>query len=146
MRVTYRVTNGLSGVDEHFADVSRVISMPNLGAGALKTCGAEPILGVALVLSQVVTPDDTPAVRLAWNQAVDDRAGEGDVVRYVIFRRLSTDPDWGDPYLSIPAGAASYIYDDTAIQLGVTYAYAISAQDCTPTLSRLSAPVEISVI
>lgn len=145
VRVSYRVTNGLSGADEQFADVSRVISLPNLGAGALKTCGAGPILGVALFLSQVVTSDDTRAVRLTWDPAVDERGGEEDVVRYVIFRRLSTGSEWGDPYLSIPAGAPTYVYDDTAIEVGFTYEYAISAQDCTPTLSALSDPVQILV-
>ena len=145
VRVSYRVTNGLSGADEEFADVSRVISLPNVGAGVLQTCGAGPILGVALLLSQVVTGDGIPAVRLAWDQAVDERGGEEDVVRYVIFRRLSTDPEWGDPHLSIPAGALSYVYDDTAIEVGASYEYAVSAQDCTPTLSLLSDPVPITV-
>ena len=68
------------------------------------------------------------------------------MARYVIYRRVRPDPEWGDPYLSIPAGAPSYLYDDTAIEVGFIYEYAISAQDCTPTLSALSSPVQILVM
>ncbi len=146
VRVSYRVTNGLSGASEKFADVSRVINLPNMGARALRTCGAEPILGVALLLSQVVNPAGDVTVRLDWDPAVDELAGEKDVSRYVIYRRLTTDLEWGDPYLSIPAGAPTYVYDDTAVEIGFSYEYAISAQDCTPTLSALSSPVQILVM
>ncbi|GMR14327.1 MAG: hypothetical protein BMS9Abin29_2576 [Gemmatimonadota bacterium] len=146
VRVSYRVTNGLTGASEQFAEVSRVINLPNMGARALRTCGAQPILGVPLLLSQVVNSAGDPAVRLDWDPAVDELAGERDVVRYVIYRRLTTDPEWGDPYLSIPAGAPLYVYDDTSIEIGSSYEYAISAQDCTPTLSGLSSPVQILVM
>ena len=49
------------------------------------------------------------------------------------------------PFLAIPAGAASYTYEDAAVVPGVVYQYALTAQDCTPSLSArvLSTPVAL---
>ena len=85
---------------------------------------------------------------LRWNAAVDETAGERDVTRYVIFRRLSSDLTWGDPYLSLPpAGTATYLYTDPAATLasGQTYVYGLAAQDCTPTNSSLTQSVPVNI-
>ena len=138
VRVSFRSTNGRTGADERFADVSRVIDLPNAGFGIVGTCGDEPILGSDLSLSVVETASDT-IVRLDWNPATDESSGEGDVIRYVLYRRdVPNTGNWGDPFLSIPAGQASYQYDDARVQVGSTYEYAHAAQDCTPSLSPLS--------
>jgi hypothetical protein len=76
--------------------------------------------------------------RLAWSAAVDETAGERDVARYVIYRQsVPVGSDWGDPYVSIPAGLAAYSFDDRVVALGATYQYALAAQDCSPALSSL---------
>jgi hypothetical protein len=66
---------------------------------------------------------------------VDEASGEKDVIRYVVWRRDPAVLDWGDPYLSIPTGSASYSYLDQDVVSGSTYQYAVAAQDCTPRIS-----------
>ena len=145
VRVSFRSTNGRPGADERFADVSRIIDLPNAGFGTVGTCGDQPILGSNLALS-VVTVEDTPLVRVIWNPATDESAGEMDVIRYVIYRRdVPNNGIWADPFLSIPAGVASYTYDDATVQEGSTYQYAHGAQDCTPSRSPLSLVQQITV-
>jgi hypothetical protein len=147
VRVSFRSTNGRPGADEWFADLSRVIDLPSAGFGIVMTCGDEPILGSPLTV-QVVSPDplEPPIVRLAWLPATDESVGEKDVIRYVLYRRpVPNTGDWGDPFLSIPAGAASYTYEDATVQVGSTYQYAHAAQDCTPSLSPLSQAQQITV-
>jgi len=70
------------------------------------------------------------------------------VTRYVIWRRLSTDLVWGDPYLSIPpAGTATYLYTDGAgaVTSGAQYVYGLAAQDCTPTNSTLVPSAQVNI-
>ena len=43
--MSFRATNGQTGAGERFADVSRVIDLPNAGFGIVGTCGDEPLLG-----------------------------------------------------------------------------------------------------
>ena len=146
VRVSFRSTNGRAGADEWFADVSRVIDLPNAGFSIVGTCGDRPILGSPLAV-QVVTPEEgTPVVRLDWLPATDESVGEKDIIRYVLYRRaVPNNGDWGDPFLSIPAGATSYTYEDATVQVGSTYQYAHTAQDCTPSLSPLSQVQQITI-
>ncbi len=145
VRVSFRSTNGRVGVGEWSADLSRIIDLPGAGFSIAGTCGDEPILGSSLTL-QVVIIDETPVVRLDWLPATDESIGERDVIRYVLYRReVPNTGDWGDPFLSIPAGAASYTYDDATVLEGSTYQYAHAAQDCTPSLSPLSLTQQITV-
>ena len=145
VRVSFRSTNGRPAVGEWFADLSRVIDLPGAGFGIVGTCGDEPILGSPLAL-QIVTIEDTPVVRLDWLPATDESIGEKDVIRYVLYRRdVPNNGDWGDPFLSIPAGAAPYTYEDATVLEGSTYQYAHAAQDCTPSLSPLSQAQQITV-
>lgn len=138
--VRFTATNGKTGADERTLAISRTIRFPNAGMAVKKTCGDEPIFGA------VVTATDTtvggspgaPAVNLAWAPAVDEAGGEKDVQMYVIWRKLVTDPDWGTPFLSIPAGQANYTYTDATVVHGNSYQYSVAAQDCTPSLSASS--------
>ena len=146
VRVSFRSTNARLGADEWFADLSRVIDLPSAGFGVMMTCGDEPILGSPLSAQVVLDPDDIPIVRLDWLPATDESVGEKDVIRYVLYRRaVPNNGQWGDPFLSIPAGAAGYTYDDATVQVGATYQYAHAAQDCTPSLSPLSQAQQITV-
>ena len=138
VRITLTVTNGLTGAQERRRTLTRMVNLPNVGIANKKTCGSPPILGTSLGASAIVQADGTPAVQLTWNPAVDETAGEKDVVRYVLWRRVGSATDWGTPYLSIPAGSASYVYTDAAVTSGQTYQYLLAAQDCTPSLSTTS--------
>lgn len=138
VRVTFRSTNGLTGDSERIVGASRLIAMPNAGYELLRTCGDEPIMGTTLGAVPFDLGGGSWVARLTWTAAVDETAGELDVARYVIYRQtLPITSDWGDPYLSIPAGLANYQYDDAGVTSGGTYVYAIAAQDCTPMLSTL---------
>jgi prepilin-type N-terminal cleavage/methylation domain-containing protein len=138
VRVRFRSTNGLTGTAERVVAASRVIDMPNAGFTLLPTCGHEPIMGGGLGAQLVDLGSGDYVARLAWSAAVDETAGERDVARYVVYRQaVPVGSDWGDPYVSIPAGLATYSFDDRMVALGATYQYALAAQDCTPALSSL---------
>ena len=138
VQVNFTITNGLTGTRERKRTITRLIRLPNAGLANKKTCGDQPILGTALTAVYAPLPAGEPAVRLTWNPATDENGGEKDVERYVIWRRLQLDPDWGDPYLSIPSGTPAYVFLDASVASGDRFFYALAAQDCTPTLSNLA--------
>ncbi|MEZ4417509.1 MAG: type II secretion system protein [Gemmatimonadota bacterium] len=146
VRVQVRGTNGLTGPEERTADLSLMIDMRNSKYPRLQSCGDDPILGTAgFAAFDVDTLGGVDAVLLQWNPATDETMGEQDVIRYTIWRRLTGNP-WGDPFVSIPAGAVTYSYLDTNVTVGDTYIYAVAAQDCTPKLSGMleAAPVTVN--
>ena len=137
VQVSFTTTNGRTGADERLRSLERLVWLPNAGLAVKRTCGDEPILGTTLTVAGGTLPGGEPVVTLSWGQAVDEAAGENDVARYVIWRRLAAQPDWGDPLLSIPAGQATYTYEDQDVASGDQYYYALAAQDCTPSLSPM---------
>ena len=146
VRITAQSSNGLSGEHERFADMSRVIRMPNAGFTRIKTCGDEPLMGGSLTSGVIAHPETGESmVQLNWGQAIDEAGGEQDVIRYVLYRIVGAGVDWGDPYLGIPGGNAAYLYQDSDVDPGVTYRYAVAAQDCTPSLSGLSASAAVTI-
>ena len=146
VRVSFRSTNGLAGDNERIVEASRLIDMPNAGFGQTQTCGDEPIFGQTFTAALQNIVGGGYQAALSWNAATDETSGETDVVRYVIYRQSTPiGADWGDPFLSIPAGNASYTYQDQTVELSTTYQYAIAAQDCTPTLSTLTTSGLIAV-
>ncbi len=144
VRVTLTATNGKTGEEERTAVLTRIIRLPNVGFGTLESCGSPPILGGG-INAAVVTMDGAPAVNLTWARATDEGGGENDVVRYVLFRRLSSEANFEEPYLSIPSGETNYIYLDLNVDPGETYVYALAAQDCTPSLSSMSSSVTVAI-
>jgi prepilin-type N-terminal cleavage/methylation domain-containing protein len=142
--VTLTATNGATGAAERRRTLSRLIRMPNAGLSQRNTCGDEPFLGTPLTAT-LGTANGAPVVTLTWGQATDEAAGERDVVRYVLWRKHPADPAWGDPYLSIPSGSPTYVYQDAAVVSGDAYEYALAAQDCTPSLSTLATSGTVQV-
>jgi uncharacterized protein YjeT (DUF2065 family) len=123
------------------------VHLMNAGLIHRTTCGQPPI---AVAVTSVVTPANGVTVpqtfvTVAWTPSIDDGAGENDVQRYAIYRRLSPATDWDDPITSVPAGSATYSFIDTDVQSGQTWVYGVAAQDCTPTLSSIgtAAPLVI---
>ncbi|MGD8281867.1 MAG: type II secretion system protein, partial [Gemmatimonadota bacterium] len=103
VRVSLASTNGLEGDEERRVDAGRLIHMPNAGAAVLRTCGSSPLLGVALDAAPDTSATGDPVIGLGWLPAIDEAGGEGDVVRYVLWKRDMTQSDWGDPFVAIPA-------------------------------------------
>jgi prepilin-type N-terminal cleavage/methylation domain-containing protein len=142
VQVTFTVTNGLTGTAERKRSISRYIRLPNVGLANKQTCGDPPILGGTFSADWNGVDGDS----LNWTPAVDEVSGERDVVRYVIWRKLATDPTWGDPYVSLPPdGSNPYIYTDHAVTSGAHYIYGLAAQDCTPNNSPISSSLEVDV-
>jgi hypothetical protein len=74
-------------------------------------------------------------VTVGWTPSIDDGAGEKDVERYAIYRRLTSQTTFDQPIGSVPGGKASYSFQDTDVQTGQSWVYAVVAQDCTPAVS-----------
>lgn len=134
VRFNLGVTNGRTGDDEQQLLQSSTVWLRNTGLAAQKTCGSNPIHNGGLTAT-VRDDDGKWVVDLEWNAAADEAGGEQDVMRYVIWRRLTTEPESPDPYLSIPAGNAAYLYTDRSVDLDQSLQYTIAAQDCTPSIS-----------
>lgn len=145
VQINLTATNGQTGAAERRSALSRLIRLPNAGLANARTCGAEPLFSSKVTASPDSDATGHPVVTLTWDAATDETGGERDVVRYVIWRRLQSAAEWGDPYLSIPAGNPTYVYTDAAVTGGQTYVYAVAAQDCTPTLSPLSVSNAITI-
>jgi prepilin-type N-terminal cleavage/methylation domain-containing protein len=145
VRVTVGATNGKEGELERTSEVTRLVRMPNMGFGMLEICGSPPILGSGLSAVLGVGGSGEPVVNLAWAKATDEAGGENDIVRYVIWRKEVGVTEWEEPYLSIPAGEANYVYQDADLVTGTTYQYALATQDCTPTLSPLTSAPAITI-
>lgn len=140
VRITLTATNGLSGAEERKRTISRTIRLPNAGLVNRNNCGDEPFSGMTLGAAVVILPTGEREVQLTWPAATDENSGEKDVVRYVIWRRRPADPVFTDmdPYVSLPAGAPTYVFQDADVITGDILYYAVAAQDCTPSLSSLT--------
>ncbi|MBX3173459.1 MAG: prepilin-type N-terminal cleavage/methylation domain-containing protein [Gemmatimonadaceae bacterium] len=138
IRVSFTVTNGRVGdaAGEQTRALTRLIRLPNVGLTNTKTCGDEPLFTSNVTGVAGVMPDSvTRFVRINFLRSVDELTGEKDVERYVIWRRGLLATDWGDPLVTIPGGDSLYTYIDQTVEAGQSYRYAVSAQDCTPSLS-----------
>lgn len=137
VEINLRATSGDMNRYEQTETVRRMVELPNVGVSRLVTCGAKPALSGTLgAVGGLVA--GLPAVTLTWSSAADERGGERDVLRYVIWRKTSSAAPWGDPYTSLAvSGAATYRFDDTGVDPATTYYYGLAAQDCTPALSAM---------
>ena len=145
VRVNFTETNGRSASDQRLHTITRMMRLPNAGLVNTKDCGDPPILGAASLVATYVVVGGAPTVRLTWNQATDESGGEKDVERYVLWRRLAADPDWGDPLVSIPSGQASYVYSDATVSAASSYYYAVAGEDCTPSMSSQLSSNQVTI-
>lgn len=134
VRLTFGSVSGM-GQSESVETIRMLVWMPNANLNVPRTCGGAPIFGQALS-ANIDMSGGSPAVRLAWSAAVDEEQGEQDVIRYVIYRYASGQPESHEAYQSIPAGQDNYVFTDRAVAGGEEWTYAVAAQDCTPTLSQ----------
>jgi hypothetical protein len=123
--------------DPRYPDAIRVeertIRIMNAGLVRASTCGDAPLAASALV----GVADGTPSVTLTWTASVDEGAGEKDIERYAIYRRLPLALLFDEPIAAIAAGQAAPMYVDTDVKPGDTWVYGVSAQDCTPSSSSM---------
>lgn len=143
VKVRFTVTNGLTGVQEQRRSMERTIRLPNAGLATRNVCGDAP-RPVALGAERVVLAGGAPGVRLAWAPSADETGGEGDVLRYILWKRVLPD-DFKDPWLSIPAGLAGYAYVDEFVMPETEVQYALAVQDCTPSRSAQSVSAAIAL-
>lgn len=145
IRISFTITNGLTGGEERLRALSRLVRLPNAGLVNTRSCGDQPIFSSSILADTVRDAGGALVARVQWVRSVDEASGERDVERYVVWRKLTTDPDWGDPYVALPGGDSLYTYIDGGVASGGAYLYAVSAQDCTPSLStqRTSGTVTI---
>jgi prepilin-type N-terminal cleavage/methylation domain-containing protein len=144
VRVSFTVTNGQTGTKERLRSLTRLIVLPNAGLANTKSCGDQPFSVPTSPTILGLTPPSAvaaigggglPTVNVRWRRSIDEAAGEKDVERYVVWRRRSSTTDWGDPYVTVPAGDSVYLFTDVGVVSLDSLYYAISAQDCTPTMS-----------
>lgn len=112
----------------------RVVPVLNTGMVRTTPCGAAP--AAVGVLGAVASGANSAT--LTWLPSSDDGGGARDVERYAIFRRRIISSVWGDAYTSVPAGLPTYTYTDNSATNGITWIYAIAAQDCTPSMSAIT--------
>jgi len=138
IQINIRVTNGLTGADQRFRDLTSASRLPNNGLIQLRTCGAVPLLaGPLTVVSSPaggLWPQSGDTLR--WPASADEAGGERDIQNYNIYRRIPPAVTW-DIVSSIPANQPSYTYFDGNVVVGTIYDYAVGASDCTPNESPL---------
>ncbi len=119
--------------------VQRNIRIANQGLLQRAQCGEIPITPGQPALS-IVPIGGLNSVKLVWSASTDELTGERDVEMYAVYRRLFGTVDWGEPITNVPgAGVASLQYTDNTVAPATKYDYAISALDCTPAPSALTA-------
>lgn len=137
----YKSPRGSAVIDT----MQRNIRIANQGLLQRAQCGEIPITPGAPTLT-IVTIGGLNAVRLVWAASTDELTGERDVEMYAVYRRLWGTFDWGEPLTNVPgAGLPTLQYTDNTVFPTVRYEYAISALDCTPAPSGLTAASNITV-
>jgi prepilin-type N-terminal cleavage/methylation domain-containing protein len=127
--------------------VETLVRIMNSGLLDRTSCGQPPLATPVPVVVSSSTGAPAKFVQITWGASTDDNGGEKDIERYAIFRRLSSATSFGDPISSIPSSlAASYTYTDLGVAAGQTYVYGIAVQDCTPSLSPLTASLAVTVL
>lgn len=125
--------------------LQRSVRLANQGLLQRSQCGETP-LGPGTPALAITVIGGLNAVRLTWTASLDELSGERDVEMYAIYRRTVGSADWNEPLANIPgAGIATLNYTDGTVLPGTRYEYAISALDCTPAPSALTAPSSILV-
>lgn len=122
------------------------VRLMNAGLLQRTSCGQPPYGASALVATSSAPLAEVKTVTLTWNPSSDDAGGEHDIQRYAIYRRLASEPAFGDPFASIPAASiASYSFVDGQVLPNESYVYGVVAQDCTPLLSPMAVSVPVTV-
>lgn len=122
------------------------VRLMNAGLLQRSSCGQPPYGPTTVVATSSAPLAEVKTVTLTWSKSSDDGGGEQDIQRYAIYRRLASEPAFGDPFASISASSvASYAFVDGQVLPNETYVYGVVAQDCTPLLSGMSVSAPVTV-
>lgn len=121
--------------------IAQESSIRMMNAGLLKrsTCGAAPRPPAydSRTPIRAFLAAGKPTIEFALLPSPDEAAGERDVKRYVLYRRLEGESDWGEPRATLmSAGLASYPIE-VEVEPARRIQYGIAAMDCTPRLSSI---------
>lgn len=130
-----------------FRRMQTTIHLMNAGLIRHSSCGEAP-LGVAPIVTTTAANGGTVPqsfVTINWMASVDEASGEKDVEHYALYRRPASQTSFEEPFASVPAGAASYEFNDTSVLSGQTWIYAVVAVDCSSLKSSFgsSSPIVI---
>lgn len=137
IRMNFRITNGQTGTEERMREIATTIEVPNNGIPMPTVCGRPPLPPEGFAVTDA--GDGSGQVTVTFNRSPDQDAGEVDVRQYIVWRRLSTVPQFAEPLVSIVAEPSTATYSTTIVDQtpGLTYVFGIAAQDCTPSLSSM---------
>lgn len=122
------------------------VRLMNAGLLQRTTCGQPPYAPTTVVATSSAPLAEVKTVTVTWSKSSDDGGGEKDIQRYAIYRKLASEPAFGDPFASISAvSVASYSFVDGQVLPSETYVYGVVAQDCTPLLSGMSVSAPVTV-
>jgi len=144
VRVSIWATNGKSGAQEIRRALVTTVRIPNAGLIKQRSCGDAPIFA-RTVTATFTGSAAVPMVRLTWTPAVDESGGERDVEKYVIYRRTVAAGTFDDALQSVPAGQATYAFDDASVRNDSTYVFGVTALDCTPLESSVVTTAAITI-
>jgi len=148
IRVVRMTVTGLYNDPDKGAIMKTVVSstkLLNAGMSRSTVCGDKPI-AVTTATAFPFGPVGHPTkVTIAWTKSLDQDAGEKDVERYMVFKKLSASSDWGNPIADIAASQNTYTLDDTTLPSGL-WTYGIIAQDCSPANSAVTSTNPVNVL
>ena len=129
VRINLVITNGDLTADSTSRRISTMIQIPNNGLTQLTTCGDVPLQTGVLVAD--TTLQGPGSVRLTWLASADELTGERDISQYNVYYRLSTVPTW-TPFFTQSPGFNPYGVSHGGLTAGLSYFFAVAAQDCSP--------------
>ena len=125
--------------------LDHTIRLMNSGLVRRSICG-EPPLGTTPSASAGLDTLGFPFVTISFNPTLDEAAGERDVERYALYRRLADQPGTkAEPFASIPAGLTTYSFTDTDVRSGEQWIYGVASQDCTPAISPVTSTTAVTI-
>lgn len=125
--------------------LDHTIRLMNAGLVRRSTCG-EPPIGTTPSAVAALDTAGVPVVTITFPQSSDEGGGERDVERYALYRRLNGETATNaEPFASIPAGNASYVFTDSDVASGQEWVYGVASQDCTPQISGVSYSASVTI-
>lgn len=113
-------------------------NLANIGLAQRNSCGDVP-LNPGVPTATIIlngTGTATERVRIQFSASPDEAAGEKDVERYAVFRRLVGDI-WDEPVAVVGKSGGPYVFEDFDLVPGSTFQYGVAAQDCSPANSSI---------
>jgi type II secretory pathway component PulJ len=148
IRVVRMTVTGLYNDPDKGPIMKTVVSstkLLNAGMSRSTVCGDLPI-AVTTATAFPFGPLGHPTkVTVGWIKSLDQDAGEKDVERYMVFKKLAASSDWGNPIADIAASQDTYTLDDTTLPSGL-WTYGIIAQDCSPANSAVTSTNTVNVL